>query len=188
MAGHDIRAGNTRDAAAAGIAYLTEDRKEAGLLLAKPLTENLTLSALDRFGFRIDRTREAEAMEQATRDFDIRAASPAMLAGALSGGNQQKLLLAKIMLTEPRIVLIDEPTRGIDVGTKQQIYHFVRDLARQGKGIVVISSDLPEVMGLADRVLVMRQGRIAGEVAGARITEEAIVRLAMGLDAEMEPA
>ncbi len=188
VSGQQIRVGSTRAAAAAGIAYLTEDRKEAGLLLTKPLTQNLTLSALHRFGFRIDRAREAQAMKDATREFDIRAASPDMPAGALSGGNQQKLLLAKTMLTEPRIVLIDEPTRGIDVGTKQQIYQFVRQLARQGRGVIVISSELPEVMGLADRVLVMRQGRIAGEVSGADITEEAIVRLAMGLDARMEPA
>ncbi|MBV0890923.1 sugar ABC transporter ATP-binding protein [Paracoccus sp. Z118] len=177
-----------QDAAAHGIAYLTEDRKEAGLLLDKPLAENLTLSALDRLGFRIDRANESRLMAQATRDFDIRAASPAMPAGALSGGNQQKLLLAKTMLPEPEIVLIDEPTRGIDVGTKQQIYRFVRELARAGKGVVVISSELPEVMGLSDRILVMRQGRIAGEVAGEAITEEAIVRLAMGLGAEVESA
>ncbi|MGD9864305.1 MAG: sugar ABC transporter ATP-binding protein [Pseudodonghicola sp.] len=176
------------DALAAGIAYLTEDRKEAGLLLTKSLTENLTLSALDRFGFRIDRTREAIAMADATRDFDIRAASPAMPAGALSGGNQQKLLLAKTMLTEPRIIIIDEPTRGIDIGTKQQIYRFVRRLADEGTGVIVISSELPELIGLANRVLVMRQGRIAGEVAGDRVTEENIVRLAMGLGAEREPA
>ena len=120
-------------------------------------------------------------MADATRDFDIRAASADMPAGSLSGGNQQKLLLAKTMLTEPRIVIIDEPTRGIDVGTKQQIYRFVRSLAAEGRGVIVISSELPEVMGLADRVLVMRQGRIAGEVAGDAITEENIVRLAMGV-------
>ena len=108
--------------------------------------------------------------------------------GFLSGGNQQKLLLAKTMLTEPEIILIDEPTRGIDVGTKQQIYNFVRALARAGKGVIVISSELPEVMGLADRVLVMRQGRLAGEVSGKAITEENIVRLAMGLGREAEPA
>ena len=128
----------------------------------------------------------------ASRNFDIRAVSPAMPAGALSGGNQQKLLLAKTMLTQPRIIIIDEPTRGIDIGTKQQIYRFVRRLADEGTGVIVISSELPELIGLADRVLVMRQGRIAGEVAGDRLTEETIVRLAMGLpaglDAEREPA
>ncbi|MBB1491296.1 sugar ABC transporter ATP-binding protein [Paracoccus sp. MC1854] len=188
VAGQPVAIRHPQDATAAGIAYLTEDRKEAGLLLDKPLTENLTLSALNRFGFRIDRRREAVAMEEATRRFDIRAASAAMPAGALSGGNQQKLLLAKTMLTEPEIVIIDEPTRGIDVGTKQQIYRFVRELARAGKGVIVISSELPEVMGLADRVLVMRQGRLAGEVAGEAITEENIVRLAMGVGAEGKAA
>ena len=136
----------------------------------------------------VDGAREAAAMADATREFDIRAASPDMPAGALSGGNQQKLLLAKTMLTEPRIVIIDEPTRGIDVGTKQQIYRFVRALAAGGRGVVVITSELPEVMGLADRVLVMRQGRLAGEVSGKAITEENIVRLAMGLGREAEPA
>ncbi|MDO5705837.1 MAG: sugar ABC transporter ATP-binding protein [Paracoccus sp. (in: a-proteobacteria)] len=188
VGGRPVPIRRPRDAAGAGIAYLTEDRKEAGLLLQKPLTRNLTLAALHDFGFVIDRAREAQAMADATRDFDIRAASPMMPAGALSGGNQQKLLLAKTMLTGPMIVIIDEPTRGIDVGTKQQIYRFVRDLARQGRGVIVISSEMAEVIGLSDRVLIMRQGRIAGEVAGDAITEENIVRLAMGLDGERKSA
>ena len=187
--GRPVRIASLRDAFAAGIAYLTEDRKEAGLLLEKPLRENLTLAVLERFGgWRIDTAAEDAALDRATADFDIRAPSRSMAAGKLSGGNQQKLLLAKTMLTEPEIILIDEPTRGIDVGTKQQIYRFVRALAAGGRGVVVISSELPEVMGLADRVLVMRQGRIAGEVAGDAITEENIVRLAMGLGREAEPA
>ena len=181
--GKPVNIRNPRDARDARLAYLTEDRKEAGLLLV-----NLTLSALDMWGFRIDTTREKAEMTRARKDFDIRAASDDMRAGALSGGNQQKLLLAKTMLTEPEIVIIDEPTRGIDIGTKQQIYHFVRELARQGKAVIVISSELPEVIGLSDRVLVMRMGTIAGEVDGAAITEENIVRLAMGLEREEEPA
>ena len=104
-----------------------------------------------------------------------------MAAGKLSGGNQQKLLLAKTMLTEPRIVIIDEPTRGIDVGTKRQIYAFIRRLAEEGRSVIVISSEMPEVIGLSDRVLVMREGRVAGIVEGAALTEETIVRLAMGV-------
>ena len=186
--GKPVNIRNPRDARDARLAYLTEDRKEAGLLLDKNLPVNLTLSALDMWGFRIDTTREKAEMTRARKDFDIRAASDDMRAGALSGGNQQKLLLAKTMLTEPEIVIIDEPTRGIDIGTKQQIYHFVRELARQGKAVIVISSELPEVIGLSDRVLVMRMGTIAGEVDGAAITEENIVRLAMGLEREEEPA
>jgi len=107
----------------------------------------------------------------------------------LSGGNQQKLLIAKVMQAEPRIVIIDEPTRGIDIGTKQQIYDFIHRLSGEGVSVIVISSELPEVIGLADRVLVMRQGRIAGAVEGAQKTEDAIVRLAMGLaDAQGEAA
>ena len=104
-----------------------------------------------------------------------------MNAGNLSGGNQQKLLLAKTMLAEPDIVIIDEPTRGIDIGTKQQIYGFIGELAAAGKSVIVISSELPEVIGLANRVIVMRSGAIVGELSGDDINENAVVRLAMGV-------
>ncbi|QEU06950.1 sugar ABC transporter ATP-binding protein [Paracoccus yeei] len=182
VVGRPVRIASLRDAFAAGIAYLTEDRKEAGLLLEKPLRENLTLAVLERFGgWRIDTAAEDAALDRATADFDIRAPSRSMAAGKLSGGNQQKLLLAKTMLTEPRIVIIDEPTRGIDVGTKRQIYAFIRRLAEEGRSVIVISSEMPEVIGLSDRVLVMREGRVAGIVEGDALTEETIVRLAMGV-------
>lgn len=182
IAGQPVTIRSPRDGFAHGLAYLTEDRKEAGLLLDKPLRENLTLAALDRFGgWRIDRAAEDAALTQATQDFDIRAPSRDMAAGKLSGGNQQKLLLAKTMLTQPRILIIDEPTRGIDVGTKSQIYAFIRQLAGQGLSVIVISSEMPEVIGLSDRVLVMREGRIAGALQGAALTEQNIVRLAMGV-------
>ncbi|AYF04011.1 sugar ABC transporter ATP-binding protein (plasmid) [Paracoccus yeei] len=182
LEGRPVRIASLRDAFAAGIAYLTEDRKEAGLLLEKPLRENLTLAVLERFGgWRIDTAAEDAALDRATADFDIRAPSRSMAAGKLSGGNQQKLLLAKTMLTEPRIVIIDEPTRGIDVGTKRQIYAFIRRLAEEGRSVIVISSEMPEVIGLSDRVLVMREGRVAGIVEGDALTEETIVRLAMGV-------
>ena len=114
------------------------------------------------------------------RDFDIRG-SREVRVGNLSGGNQQKLLFAKTMLSEPEIIIIDEPTRGVDIGTKQQMYGFIRGLAAEGRAIVVISSEMQEVIGLADRVLVMRRGRIAGELRGDEATEQAIVRLAMGV-------
>ncbi|MGR3465613.1 sugar ABC transporter ATP-binding protein [Limimaricola sp.] len=176
---------SVRAAREAGLVYLTEDRKEKGLLLGKNLRENLTLLALDRFTkLRIDRRAEEAALDRAIKTFDIRAGDREMAAGTLSGGNQQKLLLAKTMLAEPEIVVIDEPTRGIDIGTKQQIYAFIRDLAASGKSVIVVSSELPEVIGLSDRVCVMARGRIAGELAGARITEAAILRLAMGYDEE----
>ena len=164
-----------------GLCYLTEDRKTRGLLLQKGMRENLTLQALHRFSHGLLDTRAEEAaLDQAIRDFDIRG-SRQVNVGHLSGGNQQKLLFAKTMLSDPQIIVIDEPTRGIDIGTKQQMYEFIRRLAREGRAIVVISSEMQEVIGLADRVLVMRQGRIAGELTGGKVTEDAIVRLAMGV-------
>ncbi|SMO41041.1 sugar ABC transporter ATP-binding protein [Paracoccus laeviglucosivorans] len=183
--GQPIQIRGLRDAFAAGLAYLTEDRKEAGLLLEKGLRENLTLATLERFGnLRLDTKAEEAALDRATQDFDIRAKSRDMVAGKLSGGNQQKLLLAKTMLPDPKIIIIDEPTRGIDVGTKRQIYAFIRKLADEGRSVIVISSEMTEVIGLSDRVLVMREGRLAGEVAGPAMTEENIVRLAMGVSGE----
>ena len=169
------------DAEDHGLAYLTEDRKERGLLLDKSLRENLTLSTLKRFGTPfLSRAAEEAALGKAIADFDIRAPKRDMAVGNLSGGNQQKLLLAKTMLPEPEVVIIDEPTRGIDIGTKSQIYHFIDRLAREGRSVIVISSDMPEILGLSDRVLVMRQGRVAGVLEGAAITETAVVRLVMG--------
>ncbi|ETA50846.1 sugar ABC transporter ATP-binding protein [Ponticoccus alexandrii] len=180
--GKPLKPGSVLAAREAGLVYLTEDRKEKGLLLGKDLTENLTLLALDRFGrVFIDKGAEARALTQATKEFDIRANDRTMLAGSLSGGNQQKLLLAKTMLAEPQIVIIDEPTRGIDIGTKQQIYDFIAALATTGKSVIVVSSELPEVIGLANRVMVMGRGHVAGELTGDQITEDAILRRAMGV-------
>lgn len=164
-----------------GLCYLTEDRKTRGLLLQKGMRENLTLQALHKFvrGL-LNRPAEEAALTKAIADFDIRG-SRAVNVGNLSGGNQQKLLFAKTMLSDPEIIIIDEPTRGIDIGTKQQMYGFIRGLAAEGRAIVVISSEMQEVIGLSDRILVMRQGRIAGEIDGPTATEDAVVRLAMGL-------
>ena len=180
--GAALAPGSVRKALRAGLVYLTEDRKERGLLLTKSLRENLTLLALDRFsrGW-IDRRAEDAALDAAIREFDIRAPRRDITVGNLSGGNQQKLLVAKTMLAEPDIVIIDEPTRGIDIGTKQQMYGFIDRLAAAGKSVIVISSEMAEVIGLASRVVVMRAGRIAGELEGDGISEDGIVRLAMGL-------
>ncbi|MEM9795378.1 MAG: sugar ABC transporter ATP-binding protein [Pseudomonadota bacterium] len=172
-----------RDALDRGIAYLTEDRKERGLLLEKGLRENLTLQSLSDFtGILIDEKAEGRALDRAIAEFDIRTPHRAAAVGNLSGGNQQKLLLAKTMLARPEIVIIDEPTRGIDIGTKQQIYEFIQALVAGGASVIVISSEMPEVIGLADRVLVLREGRIAGALNGDDITEDRIIRLATGLD------
>ena len=186
LEGRPVRFRTVRDSLAAGIVYLSEDRKGKGLLLGQSLAVNLTLAALERFrrGVTVDRARERAGLEQAVARFDIRAKRLGMLAGQLSGGNQQKLLLAKMMLREPRVVVIDEPTRGIDIGTKEQIYRFVADLAAAGVAVVVISSEMAELIGLCHRVVVMRNGRVVGDVTGERMTEKEIVVLATGADAD----
>ncbi|MFO7804273.1 MAG: sugar ABC transporter ATP-binding protein [Paracoccaceae bacterium] len=188
--GKPLPGGSVLAAREAGLVYLTEDRKDKGLLLGKSLRENLTLLALDKFTkVRIDKAAEDRALTKAFTDFDIRAGDREMHAGNLSGGNQQKLLLAKTMLADPDIVIIDEPTRGIDIGTKQQIYQFISRLAAEGKSVIVVSSELTEVMGLANRVMVMGRGYIAGELEGDAITENAILQLAMKKqDEEAVPA
>ncbi|WP_343225640.1 sugar ABC transporter ATP-binding protein [Oricola nitratireducens] len=170
----------------AGIVYLTKDRKAKGLLMEQGMRPNMTLFALPKFTrrFMLDRAAEQTALERGIRRFDIRARNPNCRTRELSGGNQQKLLLAKIMEAEPRIVIIDEPTRGIDVGTKQQIYHFIAALAAEGMSVVVISSEMPEIIGICHRVLVMRSGRITGELTGDAINENEIVRFAAGLKEE----
>jgi len=185
----DGRKQQWRDARAgmrAGVVYLTEDRKSKGLLLEETLATNLTLAALDQFrrGPLVDRPKEAKALDAAIQRFDIRVGDKALLAGQMSGGNQQKLLLAKMMQLDPRVVVIDEPTRGIDIGAKQQIYRFIATLAGEGRSVIVISSEMAELIGLCHRIIVMRNGRIAGEVAGDAMTEHAIVVLATGVDAK----
>ena len=176
---------DARSAMNAGAVYLTEDRKSKGLLLEETVATNLTLAALDHFqrGPVIDRAKEGQALDQAIRRFDIRVGDKGILAGQMSGGNQQKLLIAKMLLLDPKLVVIDEPTRGVDIGAKQQIYRFIVALAAEGRSVIVISSEMTELIGICHRIIVMRNGRIVGEVEGEAMTEHAIVVLATGVDA-----
>lgn len=187
LKGTVLDAGDFREANRRGLAYMTKDRKGKGLLLGEGMTANLTLQSMDnhvRHGY-LDPGSEAKAMARAKRRFDIRVRDDRVRVGRMSGGNQQKLLLAKIMEVEPDIIIIDEPTRGIDVGTKQQIYHFIAALAREGRSIIVISSEMPEVIGLCTRVAVMREGRMVGLLEGEDINEQTIMRYAAGLKRQM---
>lgn len=181
--GKPITIHSARQAIDAGIGYLTEDRKGKGLLLQERLAPNLTLSSLSRFhpGFFIRRRKETAALTAAVEDYDIRLKSLRLTAGQLSGGNQQKLLLAKILLTDPSVVIIDEPTRGIDIANKAQIYAFIRSVVAKGKACIVISSEMQELIGICDRILVMREGRMNGEVTGEEMTESNIALLATTL-------
>jgi ABC-type sugar transport system ATPase subunit len=177
----DIR--GPRDAIRAGIALLTEDRKGQGLIAAHPVRDNFALPNLGRWSRLgvLDRGRERAAFRAAAGRLRIKAADPSAPVATLSGGNQQKVVLAKWLERQCEAVIFDEPTRGIDVGAKYEIYQLINALADQGKAVLMISSELPEVLGVADRVLVMHAGRVTGEVADvAGATQEQILRLAMG--------
>ena len=177
LKGKEISNRSVRTLMDAGLVYLTEDRKGKGLLLEEKLGPNLTLQALDAVnpGAVLDKQAEFVRLEKAVKDYDIRVRSLRLEAGKLSGGNQQKLLLAKVMMADPSVVIIDEPTRGIDIGNKSQIYDFIDAMVRAGKACIVISSEMPELVGLADRVLVMRAGRIVAELRGNDINEKNVV-------------
>lgn len=176
-----------REAWSLGIAYLTEDRKAKGLLLGKSLDVNLALTRGALSGRRwIDRKAERNDLLAAIAGYDIRTGRVDVTAGALSGGNQQKVLIAKTLATDPSVVIFDEPTRGVDIGAKQQIYEVIASLATQGKAIIVVSSEMQEIVGLSHRVVVMRQGRTVGELVGDRVNESEIIRLAMGVQGEVE--
>ncbi len=180
--GQPLTVHTLRDAVAAGIAYVSEDRKGKGLVTEMALRPNLTLMALKKYADPfIHRKRETQALEQAVKNFSIRIPNLTTKVSSLSGGNQQKLVLAKTMEVTPDILILDEPTRGIDVGTKRQIYFFIQELLEGGKSCILISSELPEIVGLAHRVVVMRSGVQMGTLEEDDVNEGEIVRYATGL-------
>jgi ribose transport system ATP-binding protein len=169
-----------QQAIAAGLALAPEDRKAQGLFLDQPIRHNLTLPVLSRLTRNglIQRRQESALVERARADLSIQMASAGQLVQYLSGGNQQKVVLAKWLQTKPAVMILDEPTRGIDVGAKFEIYHLMRRLTAAGVAILLISSELPEILGMSDRILVMHNGEIAGELSHAEATEEKIMELA----------
>ncbi|WP_158817689.1 sugar ABC transporter ATP-binding protein [Methylocapsa sp. S129] len=183
--GRDVNPRSPKDAIEAGIAYLTEDRKLLGLMLDMSVSENINLGVMSRdalAGGVLNRAKGRKRTAEAIEATGIRTASPDAPVGGLSGGNQQKVLLSRLLETRPRVLILDEPTRGVDIGAKSEIYRLIDRLAREGVGVAVISSELPEIVGICDRVIVMREGRIAGEVGGAagaeQITQENIMAIA----------
>jgi ribose transport system ATP-binding protein len=187
--GRKVEIRRPKDALDLGIAYLTEDRKRLGLFLDMSCGENINVGVIDRDarGWGVlnlaTARRRAEAAFQALR---VRAASPLVGVGSLSGGNQQKVLLSRWLEIGPKVLILDEPTRGVDIGAKSEIYRIIDELAQKGIGVIVISSELPEIIGTCDRVLVMREGQIEGEVGGPSgkpITQENIMALAAGVAA-----
>jgi len=167
-----------------GIGFLTENRKEQGLFLEMAAQENITMATLERdarWGM-LNRKKAQTLSDDAISLLNIRVPHAQVRAGGLSGGNQQKLLISRWVAIGPRILLLDEPTRGVDVGAKSEIYRIITQMARQGVAILMISSELPEVVGMSDRVYVMREGSIAGELQAGDISQESIMTLATGVN------
>jgi len=174
--GRPVRIRTPRDSVRLGIAYVPEDRGQQGLVRPMRIRENVSLAVLRRIakaGF-VDRRAEAGLARESVTRFAIRASGIEQVVGKLSGGNQQKVVLAKWLATRPRVLIMDEPTRGIDVGAKAEIHRLMSRLAAEGLAILMISSELPEILGMSDRVLVMRQGRLVAEFPRAAATQEAI--------------
>ncbi len=179
--GHELHITSPRDAIRAGIGYLTEDRKREGLAMLLGIDQNVTLARIPKRGPFIDLPSERRTAKKRTDELDIRAPSMRRRVEALSGGNQQKVVVAKWLETDPRVMFFDEPARGIDVGNKAEMFRLIGELAAAGRGIVLISSYLPELLNMCDRILVIRDGRIAGEFAREDFSQERIIALATGI-------
>lgn len=181
--GRAVEIKKPKDALRLGIAYLTEDRRQLGLAMPMSITTNITLPTLDRYLNKIGliQTQKEQTTANAYRDrLSIRTPSVTAAAEKLSGGNQQKVMISRWLNAEPRLLILDEPTRGIDVRTKAEVHHMINELAQQGLGIILISSDLPEVMAMSDRILVMREGHQMGIFDAREITDEVIMAAAVG--------
>jgi putative multiple sugar transport system ATP-binding protein len=177
--GAEIDVSDVSKAIANGIAYVTEDRKGNGLILMDDIRKNITLSRLNKIAkkFVVNENQEIIESEQFRNKLKIKTPSVFQKAEALSGGNQQKVVLSKWIFAEPDILILDEPTRGIDVGAKYEIYTIINQLAQEGKGILMVSSELPEIIGMCDRIYVMSEGRITGELMRDEATQENMMRL-----------
>jgi putative multiple sugar transport system ATP-binding protein len=179
--GREADVSTVRRAIDAGLAYVTEDRKQLGLLLAEDVRKNVTLANLDGIASArvVDDVKELRVASDYRSRMRIRCSSVYQEAGSLSGGNQQKVVLSKWLFTDPKVLILDEPTRGIDVGAKYEIYCIINELADAGKGVVVISSEMPELLGICDRICVMNEGVFVGEFPAAEATQERIMRAIM---------
>ena len=174
----------------AGLAYVPEDRKGNGLVLSNSILRNTTLANLKGVskGIFIDKDQETEVAQEYVGKLRTKTPSVEQLVGNLSGGNQQKVLLAKWMFANPDVLILDEPTRGIDVGAKYEIYCIINDLAKAGKSVIMISSELPEVIGMSDRIYIMNQAKIVGEMKASEATQENIMACIVGVRGESENA
>jgi putative multiple sugar transport system ATP-binding protein len=178
---HEVSTRTVSDAISNGIAYATEDRKHLGLNLMDSIAESITLPSLRKVSTRgvVDQHEEVSVGERFRASMRIKASSVSAITGKLSGGNQQKVVLSKWLFTDPDVLILDEPTRGIDVGAKYEIYTIINELAARGKAVLVISSELPELLGICDRIYALSQGRLTGEVTRTDATQETLMRYMM---------
>lgn len=188
--GRTINPVSPQDGLANGIAYISEDRKGDGLVLGLSVKENMSLCALNKLtkGIQIQHGAEATAVEDFIQLFNIKTPSRNQIIGHLSGGNQQKVAIAKGLMTKPKVLILDEPTRGVDVGAKKEIYQLINKFKAQGMSIILVSSEMPEVLGMSDRILVMHEGRISGEFDAKQANQENLLACAVGKTLNEEAA
>ncbi len=177
--GREVRFASPRDAMSAGIGLVPEDRKKQALFLSLAIRTNITIAAQDAIsrGWFIDESRENALIQEFRQMLSIRMASPDQAAGLLSGGNQQKVVLARWLALRPKILIVDEPTRGIDIGSKVEVHNLLIEMAKTGIAVIVISSELPEILAVSDRIVTMREGRVTGEIARTQATQEILMAM-----------
>lgn len=180
--GKEVKISNPRQAMEHGIGFITEDRKTEGLMLDKSIRENISLCNLGRISksFVVSKEAEKDMVEEAIKELHIKCFGPFHECNNLSGGNQQKVVLAKWILTNPKILILDEPTRGVDIGAKKEIYSIINKLAAQGVAIIMVSSELPEVLGMSDNIMVVREGEVRGIISYEEANQERVMTLATG--------
>ncbi len=180
--GNEVKIKNPRQAIAAGIGFITEDRKTEGLLLEKSIAENIVIANLGKVSKNsvLSKDKQEELVKKGIEEFRVKCFGPEHECNNLSGGNQQKVVLAKWIYTDPKILILDEPTRGVDIGAKKEIYSVINDLAAKGVAVIMVSSELPEVLGMSDRIMVVREGEVRGILDGKDADQAKIMTLATG--------
>lgn len=180
--GKEVKIKNPRQAIAAGIGFITEDRKTEGLLLEKSIADNITIANLGKVSSKsvLSKKKSEELVKQGIEEFHVKCFGPEHECNNLSGGNQQKVVLAKWIFTDPKILILDEPTRGVDIGAKKEIYNVINQLAAKGVAVIMVSSELPEILGMSDRIMVVREGEVRGIVDGKDADQAKIMTLATG--------
>ena len=180
--GEEVSIKNPRQAISAGIGFITEDRKTEGLLLEKSIEENIVIANLGKVSKKsvLSKTKQQELVKKGIEEFHIKCFGPEHECGSLSGGNQQKVIMAKWVYTDPKILILDEPTRGVDIGAKKEIYNVINEMAARGVAVLLVSSELPEVLGMSDRIAVVHEGKITGILEAAEADQASVMTLATG--------